>query len=280
MMPEADFFGTRIGRLLVGDNPINGHSYVPEIWSREDMIEHYTEGNVLADLAYAEALGYTAMVPLGSDFMLRALWRHRRGGGRMKLIFQSYPPVDFQVNLRQMAELDPLGVYHQGTTTDALCEAGRYDILKDRLRMIRDAGLPAGLGTHVPETVLRAEEEGWGADFYVTCLHNTRTRGAGKENSFITGKPKHLKFFMEDREIMYRTIRAVPKPCIAFKVLAGGQIFYGLGPRQASEAARAALREAYENIKPTDMCLVGCFQRDKDQLKENAEFVQEILAGR
>ncbi|MCE5257832.1 MAG: hypothetical protein LLG44_02080 [Chloroflexi bacterium] len=278
MIPTVDFFGTQVSRLIVGDNPVNGHSYIPELISRDDMIDYYTEQNLLAAMAEASSLGYNTWLPLANEFMLRAIRHYRNTGAQLNVIFQSFPAVDFLVNVRQMAECKPLGIYHQGTTTDGLCEQGQYQVIRDRIKMIHDAGIKAGIGTHVPETVLRAEDEDWDVDFYVTCLHNTRTRGAAKESSFITGKPKHLKFYMEDRERMFGTIRKVAKPCIAFKVFAGGQIFYGKTPVQVTAAAEGAIRETFENIKSTDLAAIGCFQRDKDQLRENAEIVWCITA--
>ncbi len=279
MIPTVDFFGTQVSRLIVGDNPVNGHSYIPELISHDDMIDYYTEQNLLAAMAEATSLGYNTWLPLANEFMLRAIRHYRNTGAQLNVIFQSFPAVDFFVNVRQMAECSPLGIYHQGTTTDGLCEQGQYQVIRDRIKMVHDVGIKAGIGTHVPETVLRAEDEGWGVDFYVTCLHNTRTRGAAKESSFITGKPKHLKFYMEDRKLMFEMIRQVAKPCIAFKIFAGGQIFYDKTPVQVTAAAEAATRETFENIKPTDLAAIGCFQRDKDQLRENAEIVQRITAA-
>ena len=28
MIPSVDFFGTQVTRLILGDNPFNGHSYI------------------------------------------------------------------------------------------------------------------------------------------------------------------------------------------------------------------------------------------------------------
>jgi len=280
MIPQVDFFGTQVSRLIVGDNPVNGHSYIPELISHDDMIDYYTEQNLLEAMAGASNLGYNTWLPLANEFMLRAIRHYRNTGAQLNVIFQSFPAVDFFVNVRQMVELNPLGIYHQGTTTDGLCEQGQYQVIRDRIKMIHDAGIKAGIGTHVPETVQRAEDEGWDVDFYVTCLHNTRIRGAAKESSFITGKPKHLKFFPEDRPLMFKVIRQTAKPCIAFKVFGGGQIFYGKTPEQVTAVAEAAIRETFANIKSTDLAAVGCFQRDKDQLKENAVIMERIAADR
>ena len=278
MIPQVDFFGTKISRFLLGDNPVHGHSYISEIVSREDMLTYYTEESFIADMALARSLGINTYMLLANEFTLRALLHDPCVDYKPNIIFQSYPPMDFLVNVRQMAEYHPIGIYHQGTTTDGLCEEGKHQVLRNRIKIIHDAGIKAGIGTHVPETVLRAEDEDWGVDFYVTCLHNTRIRGDAKESSFITGKPKHLKLFMEDRQAMFEVIRAVQKPCVVFKIFAGGQIFYHKTGEELKQAAQAALAEAYANIKPMDVCCLGCFQRDKDQITENARLVRNILS--
>ncbi len=279
MLKTVDFLGKPITRLIVGDNPVNGHTYVPEMVTKDDLLTYFTEEKVLDAMAESIRCGYNAWLPLGNDFMLRAIYHHKLAAPKpLEFIFQSFAPIDFPVNLRMMAAAAPLGIYHRGTDTDGFCEEGRFDILKDRIKMIKDLGIKAGLGTHVPETMLRAEYEDWGVDFYVPCLHNSRKRGEAAPSAFVTGKAKEITFYMEDRPLMLAAIREVPKPCIAFKVFAGGQIFRGLPHDQWAAAAEAAIRETYAGIKPTDIACIGFFQRDNNQLRENAELVSRILA--
>ncbi len=278
MIPTVDFFGTQVSRLFIGDNPINGHSYIPEICSGEEMMDYFTAQNVVKALFEAETLGFTTCLPLANGFMLRVIRQYRNEGGSMNLIFQPYPCIAVDVNVRQMTAFDPIAVYHQGTTTDGLCEAGKLDVLLDNIKKLRASGKPVGLGTHVPETIVRSEDEGWDVDFYVACLHNTRKRG-GEPSSFITGKEKHLKFFVEDRQEMFEVIRQVQKPCVAFKILAGGQLLYGRTPEEIPGVVEDAFRETFDGIKPTDLATVGFFQRDKDQLRENAQIARKVLAA-
>ena len=277
MIPTVDFFGTQVSRLFIGDNPINGHSYIPEICSGEEMMDYFTAERVVKALFEAEELGFTTCLPLANGFMLRVIRQYRNEGGKINWIFQPFPAIAIEVNVRQMMACDPIAVYHQGTTTDGLCEAGKVDVLRENIKKLKASGKPVGLGTHVPETILRSEDEDWGVDFYMACLHNTRKRG-GKPSSFITGKTKHLKFFVEDRQEMFDVIQRVPKPCIAFKILAGGQLFYDKTPEEIPGVVEAAFRETFANIKPTDLATVGFFQRDKDQLKENAEIARKVLS--
>jgi len=176
-----------------------------------------------------------------------------------------------------MMACSPIAIYHQGGTLDYLCEEGKIDELHKRLELIRSSGVITGFGTHVPETVMRAEKEKWDVDFYMTCLYNARNTQRGQQSGFITGKPKDLVFYHEDRFLMFETIQKVSKPCIAFKVYAGGQIFYGKSEAEIPSVAEAALKEAYENIKPNDIVCVGAFQKEKNQISENACIAKKIF---
>ncbi|NLD86837.1 MAG: hypothetical protein GX633_01070 [Clostridiales bacterium] len=279
MLPQVDFLGKSVSRMIVGDNPINGHTYIENLISKDDMLGYYTENIVLDMMEESVTLGYNTWLPLGNDFMLRAIYHHDMKNRNINWIFQSFAPIDFEVNCRMMADANPLGIYHRGTDTDGFVEAGNTQILKDRIKIIKEYGLKAGLGTHVPETMLRAEYEDWGVDFYVSCLHNSRKRGEAAPSAFVTGKPKRIKFHMEDRPLMLKAIREVEKPVIAFKILAGGQIYENIDKSEYTNATRAAIKEAYDGIKSTDICCIGFFQRDYNQMKEVAELTSEILRG-
>lgn len=277
MLPTTEFLGKTVSRLTIGDNPTNGHSYIPDIVTREEMLEYFTEEKLIEQLFRAEQLGYTVWQPLASEFSMRALLHYRARGGKMDVIFQTHVPVDFEVNIRQILLFRPLGVYHQGTSADGLFEAGKKDVVRDRIRYMQSLGLKAGFATHVPEHILIAEDEGWGADFYMACLQNTRKRG-GEASTTVTGKTrKDIEFYPEDRPEMLKVIASVPTPVIAYKIFAGGQIFRGKTPEECTLAAEEAMREVYGAIKPGDIATVGIFQRDKDQLAENAALLGRVL---
>ena len=112
----------------------------------------------------------------------------------------------------------------------------------------------------------------------MTCLYNARRTQRGQQSGFITGKPKELVFYPQDPPLMFDAIKAVKKPCIAFKVFAGGQVFVGKSPEEIPVVAENVLKEAYDNIKPNDIVCIGVFQKEKDELKENVDIVKKILA--
>lgn len=277
MIPKVDFLGTQVTRLVLGDNPFCGHSYIPEIYSGDEMVDYYTADVCVKALFEAEENGIDTYIALADPFLLRIIRQYRNEGGKMKILFQTYPALDLEVNLRMMEKCSPIAIYHQGGTADYMCETDQVDLLRNRIKLIKDTGIPAGLGTHVPETVLLAEEEAWGVDFYLTCLYNARRTQRGEQSGFITGKPKYLVFYPEDRFLMYHAIQQVQKPCIAFKIFAGGQIFNGKTEEEIPMVAENAFKETYANIKPDDIACIGVFQKYKNQLKENINIVKSIL---
>ena len=278
MLPTTNFLGKEITRMIVGDNPQTGHSYIEDIIPGADMKAFYTPEKILETLFVIQDAGYNAILPLSTPGNLEILKKFRKQGGKLDIIFQPYTAIPLAEMLPQMMELEPLGIYHQGTTTDFLMETGDMDTLYKNIELIRATGVKLGLGTHVPTTVLQAEKENWGIDFYMLCMYNARRNRKGEPSGFITGKSKaHLVFQPQDRFDAYKVIQQVQKPFIAYKILAGGQIYYGHQPEEYPAITENIFRETYDNIKPGDITCVGVFQRDSDQARDNAALVRKVL---
>ncbi len=277
-MKYVDFFGTKVSKLIVGDNPYNGWSYITDWIPGAEMRNFYTEAQILSDMEKMEELGINTMLPLADPFMIRVLQHYRANGGKMNFIFQTYGGMltSFDVSLRLMMEVNPIGIYLSGTAVDVRHETGRDNETKDFLAAIRKTGVRVGLGTHRPDVIRASEEEGWDIDFYMACMYNGRRNREGQESGFITGKSKSgLTFWPEDRPIMLETLKTVKKPIIAFKLFAGGQMLVGLD----EAARRAKIRETYDTVfgtlKPDDFGVMGVFQKHHDQLTENVSVFNE-----
>ena len=276
-MKTVDFFGTQVSKLILGDNPVHGHSYINDIIPGRDMLDYYGPDNFMNLLRRCEEVGINTYMGLANDYTLRVWRQYVQEGGQMNLMFQTYPSVELQNNIWQMMQYQPKAIYHQGGTLDYMVEMGQIDLVKERIKMIKDTGVPVGLGTHVPEVVIRSEEEDWGVDFYMTCLYNARKQQRGQQSGFITGKSKDLVFYPDDKYEMFEVIKKVPKTCMVFKLLAGGQVFVGKDPSEYPQIIEKEFKEAYANMKPQDIGVIGVFQRDHDQLAENARIVDKVL---
>ena len=70
MLPTTNFLGKEITRMIVGDNPQTGHSYIEDIIPGADMKAFYTPEKILETLFVIQDAGYNAILPLsnGSPF--------------------------------------------------------------------------------------------------------------------------------------------------------------------------------------------------------------------
>lgn len=278
-MRTCSFFGHEITRLIVGDNPFNGHSYIEDIIPGSEMKEYYhTENRFYEALFEIEKTGINCILPLAMPVVVDILSQYRRDGGKMRIIFQPYPAEETAENIRRMAAVEPVAVYHQGTTTDYLYESGQTEKIKETISMYHAMGIPVGLGTHRPDVIELSEEENWDVDFYVACLQNARRGREGAASGFVTGKTKMgLLFYPEDRPVMLELIKKVQKPCIAYKIFAGGQMFMHKTEDRIRGIIKEAYREVFSAVKPNDLAAIGIFQKYKDQLREDCELFNETM---
>ena len=280
-MNTVDFFGHKVSKLIVGDNSMTGHSYIEDIAPGADMKKYYTAENIKAALKKIQASGINTMVPLAHPYMTRVFEEFQYDGGEMQFIWQPWVNTDKMTDsIRDLPKsLNTIATYHQGTTTDYHYEREEYDIIKDNIKALKEFGIPVGIGTHLPEVIERAEEEDWGADFYMACMQNARRGRRGEQSGFITGKTKaHIRFYPEDRPIMLETLKKVEKPIIAFKIFAGGQMFTGKTEEEINGLLKGVYEEVFSALKPNDIAAMGVFQRDNDQITQNVKMYDEWYA--
>ncbi len=281
-MKYVDFFGHKVSKLIVGDNPFNGHSYITEFVSKEEMIEYHTEDRILEAMHKMEELGINTMLPLADPYIIRILQHYRANGGKMNFIFQTYSPfmISFDtldVTLRQMLKVEPIGIYLSGTYTDVRFETGRVDEIKKMLSKLREYPITLGMGSHRPELIQHCEKEEWDIDFYMACMYNFRKGREGEESGFITGKNKSLIQHVSpaDRPVMLNVLKDIKKPIIAFKIFAGGQMLVEREEADRREKINDTYDTIFNTLKPNDMAVMGIFQKHHDQLTENVSVFNE-----
>ena len=212
--------------------------------------------------------GINAVQLRGDKHIMRILREFRAEGGKLNWIGQTAPELgNFEGNVKQMSAAGAIAIYHHGTVTDQLYKDSNIKEINHRLNIIRETGLPVGLGTHMPQVIEYAEDHHWDIDFYMACVYNLSR--IDRISSAVTGNPNEEEpFFDEDIPVMYKTIRSVDKPCIAFKILGATRRC------QNQETVKAAFAEAFRNIKASDVVNVGVFPKDIDQVALNAEYAK------
>ncbi|MBN1809750.1 MAG: hypothetical protein JW909_11840 [Planctomycetes bacterium] len=272
LLPTVDLGGKAVTRLIIGGNPFSGFSHITADRDAE-MISYYTSQNILGAWQTARQNGINTIQTRGDRHQRRLYTEYIQSGGECQWIAQTASEMrDIIGNIKQIADTGPIAVYNHGTHTDSLWHHGKIDDVLEHVKAIHDAGLPAGVGTHMPEVIRYIEEEGWPVDFYMASLYNL----SKTEKKFVAeASDPYAKEVYEDadREAMAETIRSVDKTCLAFKIFAAGR------NTSTVEEVEAAIRYAYGNIKKKDAVVVGVFQRDRDEIAMNAELARKYCGG-
>ncbi len=270
-IPQVQFGSAKISRLIVGGNPISGNSHVSGRLSRE-MADYFTAANVKKLLRDCESAGINTWQSRGDRHIMRLLNEYLLEGGKIQWIAQTASELaDIPRNIETIADMKPIGIYHHGTQTDRFWREGRIDQVRELLKVIRQAGVPAGIGTHIPEVIDHVESKAWDVDFYMTCLYNlSRTP---EEAEKVAGHPVRGELFWDrDREKMLARVRQTARQCLIFKV-------YGASRHCATpQEMLAALKLAAESAKPTDCFVIGMYPKQTEQVRENCRLVIEAFA--
>jgi hypothetical protein len=261
-----------VTRLIIGGNPIYGHSHFNRHLSRH-MTDWHTPERVVELLRRCEQAGINTWQNSYAERTLQDLDRYRAAGGTMHWLCLGKPDWDKHPDrINDAVKRKPIGIAPHGALAERLHRAGNLNLLTDLLKRIRDQGVLVGLSAHNPAVIDLAEEKNWDVDYYMCCLYYlTRPR---VEFEAILGKDLPLGeiYLPSDPPRMFKVVQAVKKPCLIYKVFAAGRRVSSL------TEVRACIKTAMENIKPTDAMILGMYQQHGDQVGENAAIVRELSA--
>jgi hypothetical protein len=271
LLPTIALGEHQVTRLIIGGNPIYGHSHFNRLLSKHQTDWHTPE-RVVELLKRCEQCGLNTWQNSYTERTVSDLERYRAAGGTMRWLSLGKPDWDQHPELiDEAAKHKPIGIAPHGALGERLHRTGRLDVLSDLLKRIRDHGVLVGLSAHDPRLIETAEEKGWNIDYYMCCLYYL-SRPKEEYRAILGGVlPLGEIYLPTDPPRMFRVIQSVKKPCLAYKVLAAGR-------RVSSPAeVRRCFTEAFANIKPTDAVIVGMYQQLGDQVGENATTVRELL---
>jgi len=271
-MPAIKLGPHTVSRLVVGANPILGYSYMGSLVSRF-MHDYFTLDRTVELLAHCMDLGINTWQSSWHQKVDQALTRLRDAGRNIQWIFlantaHSQNPAALRDVLRRHK---PIAVVHHGGVTDRLWREGKIKQVRDFVRRVKDLGALAGISAHNPEVICYAEDSGWNADLYMTCFYRL-TRTHDELHAMLGEVPLWGEFLPSDPVRMCEAIRSVKRPCLAFKILAGGRL------ADRPEQTKRAYQFAFRNIKATDGVIVGFFPRFGDHAAEGAALTRRFGA--
>ena len=252
-LPEVRIGEHKVSRLIVGGNPFSGNSHQSGQLSNE-MRDYYTNEKIKETLRECERCGMNTIQSRGDNHMMRMLNEYWNEGGKLQWIAQTASErASIPTNIAQIAACGAIACYHHGSKTDSLFKEGKLDSVKDLLSVMKDKGMPAGLGTHDPAVIRYAEDNNFDADFYMMAFYNLSKRNE--------------EYLPEDREAACKIIKEVDRPVLAFKIMAAGR-----------NEPREAFQYAYENIKPIDAVVIGVFTKHHpNQVQEDTDLARKFM---
>jgi hypothetical protein len=242
-MPMITLGGFSVSRLILGSNPFWGFWH-----GNPRKPKPYTQDGRKAVMDAAAGLGLTAIWTPGYKEWV-ALWNeYKDRGGKLETWIgqpDGYQGVSLENQITACAKNGGKAVCVQGENVDAAVKNGDFDKLKRWVGLIKDYGMPAGLASHMPGTILKLEDQNLPVDFYHLTL--------GVPNSFES----------EDRERTLETIRKIDKPMVVFKVIGAGRF-----------NPMVDLPYVLKTIRRKDGLCIGV--DNAEQLAENAELVRRL----
>jgi hypothetical protein len=255
-LPKIKLGKLEVSRLILGSNPFFGFAHGNPQASAVEMRAYYTDARVMSVLDAAASQGITAVWTPCYPTWIRLWNEYQDRGGKLKIWIgqpDAYsvgeavedPNFDYVkkvgAHISVAAKNGAKAICIQGGRVDEQFRAGRIDVVRDWLELIKSYGLPAGLASHGIVNHLMAEEKDLPTDFYHQTLY--------RPDNYIPG----------GLEESLATIAKLDKPVVAYKVLGAGRIL-----------PKDTFPYVLRRLKPKDGICVGAFPRDKDELAENA----------
>jgi len=267
-LPTIPFGHHQLSRLIVGANPINGGSHLSRFVNQQ-MKRYFTPDRTLDMLKRCEDVGINAWQsgPMNLDLYQQ----HLDESGELRYISLAREDPDDPDVIDRLAGVGAIAIAHHGEVTDTMFKSGELDRVEGFLSKVREAGLLAGVSTHMPAVVDYVESRGWDVDFYMCCVYERhRTREELKELLGYVPIPLREVYLEEDPPRMFAAMRATAKPCLAFKILAAGRLC------DRPETVEQAFKSTFEGIKPNDAVIVGMYPEYEDQVGINADYVRRF----
>lgn len=271
-LPKGEIGKLQVSRLLLGGNLLTRYTHSRDLRYVYNLARAYnTDEKLLVTLALAESHGIDTLAVHPDPDTLRVMKQHRARGGKIKWILSTEPPADAEVkpdmekHRRRVQELVEHGadaIYLWGVRADQLAKAGKADLIAKAVEIMKQTGLPSGVGAHALQTVVECEKVDAGAEFYLKTLHHHNYKTGPRPGEAADDYKEFPGYWCGKPQETIEFMKTVRKPWIAFKVMAAGAI-----------PPKDAFRYSYEN--GADFIVAGMFDFE---ISEDVGLAKEILS--
>jgi hypothetical protein len=273
-MPCGKIGEVRVSRLFLGGNLIGGWAHSRDLIYVSKLFKAYnTEAKIFETLELAERAGINSILIDPRDWApVRKYNRERKRNFQSVVVtLPSTPEAAMGGHVKELVDNGASMVYLHGCVADPLAMNGRVDVIARTVELIKETGVPAGVGGHSLETVMACEKNKVNPDFYVKTFHSDRywsatPREKREEWCWYKGFRRehdgyHDNMFCLDPEKTAAFMESLKRPWIAFKTMAAGAIH-----------PRTAFPDAFKN--GADFIVAGMFDF---QIAEDAALAIEAI---
>ena len=280
-IPKGNIGDVELSRLIMGGNLIGGYAHARDMLYASKLVKAYhTDERVMMTLQLAEKCGInTFLTSIAQARIINKYWHET--GGKIQFICDSGYTEE---KIIKSVEAGASAIYFHGGVADQKVQEGKYEEIAKSLELIRSYGKPAGIGSHLLDTVQGCVERGIKPDFWVKTLHHhnywsaqvdpKREKSGDLKRQFSHdptysqniepgGIHKENNMFCYNPEETIKYMNNLDEPWIAFKILAAGAIH-----------PKDAVPYAFNN--GSDFIVMGMYDF---QLVEDCNIVLDSLAN-
>jgi len=205
-LPTGKIGKLNISRLISGGNLISGYAHSRDLIYVSSVLQHYfTDDKILDTLQSMEANGINTAILRLDDRTIKVLQQYRKErGGKIQWIAQvKVKELNLLGQAKRAVDNGAAGLVSHGGVGDKFFNNGKIGLLSKVVEFARQNGVIYGLGAHLLDTIMAAEDEGLEPDFYFKTLNTAEYKSEAPEQT--------IKF-----------MQTVKRPWIAFKVLGAG----------------------------------------------------------
>jgi len=228
-LPQAKLGTMSTSRLILGGNLLSGYVHSRDlIYVSSLVLNYHKKDRIFRTLMLAEQSGVNTILshPIVMPIM-EEYWKD--GYGEIQFISDcagleysddGAKPMDFEKYMdlvKYAIDMGATACYIQGESADYYIENNQVDKLVQIMDLVKENGLPMGIGAHKIQTIKKCVELGLEHDFWMKTLH-THDYWSAKHPTW------HDNMYCYDPEETIRYMEGLEKPWIAFKTLAAGAI--------------------------------------------------------
>ncbi len=267
-LPQGKIGNLSISRFLLGGNLLTHFTHSRDLMYVYKLAEHYnTHDRILDTLALAERHGINTVAIHTVPQLELMIRHHRERGGKMQWIVccTAKPETEWEAYVKQVDMLINLkvsAIYLWGVTADRLVNDGRMDVVAKAVELVKQRGLPSGVGGHDLRVIKDCEKNTIPADFYIKTFHHHNYPTAPRPEELTEPIREVPGYWCLNPQETIEVMKTVEKPWFAFKVMAAGAI-----------PPRDAFTYAFQN--GADHILAGMFDFE---IEEDMAIGREVLA--